>query len=82
MAHIISSIAGSQSDLCKIKRALISVSDKSKLIELATFLASQGVELLSTGGTASALRAAGGQNASDRQRTCRHATFIFCDHLD
>jgi phosphoribosylaminoimidazolecarboxamide formyltransferase/IMP cyclohydrolase len=40
-------------------RALLSVSDKTNLIPLATFLASKGVELLSTGGTAAALRQAG-----------------------
>lgn len=59
MAHIISSVAGAQLDHYKIKRALLSVSDKTKLIELATFLAAQGVELISTGGTAAAIRAAG-----------------------
>lgn len=42
-----------------ITRALLSVSDKTGLIELATFLASQKIELLSTGGTAKALRDAG-----------------------
>ncbi len=42
-----------------LSRALISVSDKSGLIEFATALAQAGVELLSTGGTAAALRAAG-----------------------
>jgi phosphoribosylaminoimidazolecarboxamide formyltransferase/IMP cyclohydrolase len=42
-----------------IARALLSVSDKSGLIPFAQFLASQGVELLSTGGTAKALREAG-----------------------
>lgn len=40
-------------------RALISVSDKSGIVDLATALASMGWELLSTGGTAKALRAAG-----------------------
>jgi phosphoribosylaminoimidazolecarboxamide formyltransferase/IMP cyclohydrolase len=35
----------------KIKRALISVSDKSGIIELAKFLTDQGVEIISTGGT-------------------------------
>ena len=59
MAHIISSVAGSQLDQCKIKRALLSVSDKTKLIELSHFLHSHNVELLSTGGTAAAIRAAG-----------------------
>ncbi len=43
----------------KIRRALISVSDKSHLGEFAHGLARFGVELLSTGGTASALKAAG-----------------------
>ena len=42
-----------------IKRALLSVSDKSGLVELATALAGHGVELVSTGGTAKALRDAG-----------------------
>ncbi len=35
----------------KIKRALISVSDKSGLVDLALFLKDQGVEMFSTGGT-------------------------------
>ncbi len=43
----------------KIKRALISVSDKTGLVELGTALAGYGVELVSTGGTAKALREAG-----------------------
>lgn len=43
----------------KIQRALLSVSDKTGLVEFARGLVAQGVELLSTGGTASALRAAG-----------------------
>jgi phosphoribosylaminoimidazolecarboxamide formyltransferase / IMP cyclohydrolase len=42
-----------------IQRALISVSDKSGLIEFARGLAAAGIELLSTGGTASALKQAG-----------------------
>jgi phosphoribosylaminoimidazolecarboxamide formyltransferase / IMP cyclohydrolase len=42
-----------------IKRALLSVSDKSGLVELATALAGRGVELVSTGGTAKALRDSG-----------------------
>ncbi|MDP1696365.1 MAG: bifunctional phosphoribosylaminoimidazolecarboxamide formyltransferase/IMP cyclohydrolase [Xanthomonadaceae bacterium] len=42
-----------------IRRALLSVSDKTGLIDLAQTLASLGVELMSTGGTALALRAAG-----------------------
>ncbi|RRH77890.1 bifunctional phosphoribosylaminoimidazolecarboxamide formyltransferase/IMP cyclohydrolase [Falsigemmobacter faecalis] len=46
-------------DLVPIGRALISVSDKGGLIEFARALAAQGVELISTGGTSIALRAAG-----------------------
>ncbi|MFY0693336.1 MAG: bifunctional phosphoribosylaminoimidazolecarboxamide formyltransferase/IMP cyclohydrolase [Paracoccaceae bacterium] len=46
-------------DLVPLTRALLSVSDKTGLIELATALAARGVELLSTGGTAKAMREAG-----------------------
>jgi len=42
-----------------IRRALLSVSDKTGLIDLARALAARDVELLSTGGTAKALREAG-----------------------
>lgn len=42
-----------------IRRALLSVSDKTGLVELAQALAKHGVELLSTGGTAKAIRSAG-----------------------
>ena len=42
-----------------IKRALLSVSDKSGLAQLGRMLADMGVELVSTGGTARALRDAG-----------------------
>jgi phosphoribosylaminoimidazolecarboxamide formyltransferase/IMP cyclohydrolase len=43
----------------RIARALISVSDKRGVVELAEKLAAAGIEILSTGGTASALKAAG-----------------------
>jgi phosphoribosylaminoimidazolecarboxamide formyltransferase / IMP cyclohydrolase len=46
-------------DLHPVKRALLSVSDKTGLVEFGTALAARGVELLSTGGTAKALRDAG-----------------------
>lgn len=46
-------------DLVPIARALVSVSDKTGLVPLAQRLAAAGVELVSTGGTAAALRAAG-----------------------
>jgi phosphoribosylaminoimidazolecarboxamide formyltransferase/IMP cyclohydrolase len=47
------------SDLRRIARALISVSDKAGLIEFARELARHGIELVSTGGTAKALKDAG-----------------------
>ena len=42
-------------NLQKIKRCLISVSDKSGIVELSKYLASQGVEIISTGGTSKLL---------------------------
>jgi phosphoribosylaminoimidazolecarboxamide formyltransferase / IMP cyclohydrolase len=45
--------------LRRITRALLSVSDKSGLVEFARALAAHGIELVSTGGTAKALAAAG-----------------------
>ena len=45
--------------MSKAKRALISVSDKSGVVEFAKGLAGMGVELVSTGGTAKALKDAG-----------------------
>ena len=47
------------SELRKIKRALISVSDKTGVIEFAKSLANFGVKIISTGGTAKILRDAG-----------------------
>src|SRR6476661_5679325 len=46
-------------DRLPVRRALLSVSDKTGLTDLARALAAQGVELVSTGGTAKALRDAG-----------------------
>jgi phosphoribosylaminoimidazolecarboxamide formyltransferase/IMP cyclohydrolase len=43
----------------KISRALLSVSDKTNLLAFARALSQMGVELISTGGTATALRAEG-----------------------
>ena len=42
-----------------IRRALLSAADKTGLVDLATALHRAGAELLSTGGTAAHLRAAG-----------------------
>ncbi len=47
------------SELRKIKRALISVSDKNGIVEFAQKLADFGVEIISTGGTAKALKESG-----------------------
>lgn len=47
------------SDLAPMRRALISVSDKTGLVDFARALAVRGVELLSTGGTSGMLRQAG-----------------------
>ena len=46
-------------DIVKIRRALISVSDKTGLVPFAQALVASGVEILSTGGSAKALRDAG-----------------------
>jgi phosphoribosylaminoimidazolecarboxamide formyltransferase/IMP cyclohydrolase len=46
-------------DLARIERALISVSDKTGLVELGKALAEHSIEILSTGGSAKALRDAG-----------------------
>ena len=51
--------APSVTDIAPIRRALISVSDKSGLIAFARALAAHNVEILSTGGSAKALRDAG-----------------------
>jgi phosphoribosylaminoimidazolecarboxamide formyltransferase/IMP cyclohydrolase len=48
-----------QPDLRKILRALISVSDKTGIVDFARQLKTFGVEIISTGGTAKALREAG-----------------------
>lgn len=46
-------------EIVQIRRALISVSDKTGVAQFATALASYGVELISTGGTSLALKEAG-----------------------
>jgi phosphoribosylaminoimidazolecarboxamide formyltransferase / IMP cyclohydrolase len=49
----------SEAIMAKIERAILSVTDKTGLVEFAGRLAAQGVELISTGGTARVLREAG-----------------------
>ncbi len=46
-------------DLFPVRRALLSVSDKTGLVDFARALHAKGVELLSTGGTAKSIAAAG-----------------------
>jgi len=46
-------------DLVPIRRALVAVSDKTGLVDLARALADAGVEIVSTGGTSAAIAAAG-----------------------
>ena len=48
-----------KSGILPIRRALISVSEKSNLKDLASFLEGRGVEIVSTGGTASYLKKEG-----------------------
>src|SRR5437762_13346297 len=49
----------SDSELVKIRRALISVSDKTGIVDFTQELKSFGVEVISTGGTAKTLRDGG-----------------------
>ena len=55
----------SHHNVIKISKALISVSDKTGLEELAKNLVKQGVELISTGGTATTLRGYGFEVTDD-----------------
>jgi phosphoribosylaminoimidazolecarboxamide formyltransferase / IMP cyclohydrolase len=60
MIHICIYIhTGSTPDVVPITRALISVSDKTGIVDFARFLSQHKVDLVSTGGTAAALREAG-----------------------
>lgn len=60
MATTLGAVSGAAFDVVKIRRAMISVSDKTGIVDLARKLQGKfGIELLSTGGTARALREAG-----------------------
>src|SRR3546814_4780805 len=65
-----------------IKRALLSVSDKTGIVDLGKALAGKGVELVSTGGTAKALRDAGltrsEEHTSELQSLMRISYAVFC----
>ena len=52
-------------DLAPVRRALISVSDKSGVVSFAQALSDLGIEILSTGGTASLLRQEGRRGSDD-----------------
>merc|ERR1719262_1719761 len=56
MAHTITAIDAEVVDKVPVKTALVSVFDKTGLEEIGKFLASKGVHILSTGGTAAKLR--------------------------
>ncbi len=60
--------APSHPTLRPVTRALLSVSDKTGLIAFATALSKRGIALLSTGGTAKALRRQGFRSATFRRR--------------
>ena len=51
--------SGRAGDAIRVRRALVSVSDKTGVVDFGRTLAALGVEILSTGGTATALREAG-----------------------
>ena len=51
-------------DLVPIKRAIVAVSDKTGLIELAQALADAGVEIVSTGGTSAGATAENGPTSA------------------
>ena len=59
MAHILGAIEGEAADFIPIRRCLISVSDKTGIIDLCSALSARGVEILSTGGTAKHIKNAG-----------------------
>ncbi len=59
MSSIQSTQNESKTDLRKIKTALVSVSDKTGVVEFVRVLSDKGVEIISTGGTARALTEAG-----------------------
>jgi phosphoribosylaminoimidazolecarboxamide formyltransferase/IMP cyclohydrolase len=57
--HVIDPSLYRDRDAIPIERALLSVSDKTGLVDLATSLAAAGVEIVSTGSTAQTIRDAG-----------------------
>eukprot|EP01083_Nonionella_stella_P064898 169615_1 len=70
MAAQLLKVSGSLTDNVKVRRALISVSDKARLTEIGKFLTARGAEILSTGGSARVLREAGVQVTDVSDYTC------------
>ena len=58
-AHAGAACTDNDQNLVKVARALLSVSDKSGIVELAQLLAKLGIEIISTGGTAKTITDAG-----------------------
>tara|TARA_R110002073_G_scaffold118918_3_gene258970 strand:- start:67152 stop:68801 length:1650 start_codon:yes stop_codon:yes gene_type:complete len=58
-AHAGAACTDTDQNMVRVARALISVSDKAGIIELAQYLTKLGVEIISTGGTAKAIADAG-----------------------
>ena len=83
-AQVLSAVRGTTSKLVPIRRALISVFDKTDVVEFSKELRSYGVELISTGGTAASLREAGLQvrNPSIREVQRSEHTAAFKQVLD
>ncbi len=59
MSHVAPVVSSPRPHRIKVRRALISVSDKQGIVEFAKALQSRGITLLSTGGTASLLSKSG-----------------------
>ncbi len=59
MSSSLKAVHGNEFDLVSVRRAVVSVSDKTNLIEIAQTLSALGVELISTGGTSKTLSDAG-----------------------
>jgi phosphoribosylaminoimidazolecarboxamide formyltransferase/IMP cyclohydrolase len=58
-SQVLKAVQGRAAGRAPIRRALVSVFDKSDIVDLSKALSSKGVEIISTGGTAEALREAG-----------------------
>jgi hypothetical protein len=58
--------------MSRVKRALLSVHDKTGVVEFARGLTALGVEILSTGGTARLLRESGVPVVDSRARNAAH----------